>query len=146
MLAVHAAVSAWLFDCVLATARALAQTTSSLAFTRRVRLTTPADFQRTLKHGRRIHVELLMAVVHHSTAAMPRLGLAIVKRHVRRAHERNRIKRLAREVFRHEQISLPSVDCVLMVKAGVEQLTNSELRQQLTHLFQLVIRRCSAGC
>ena len=118
----------------------------SPSFPRRVRLTAAADFQHTLRHGRRIHVDQLMAVVHHSTAAIPRLGLAIVKRHVRRAHERNRIKRLAREFFRHQQTALPPVDCVLMVKAGVDQLSNAELQHQLSALFQLVNRRCSAGC
>ncbi len=116
------------------------------SFPRRVRLTAAADFQHTLRHGRRIHVEQLMAVVHNSASAIPRLGLAIVKRHVRRAHERNRIKRLAREMFRHQQAVLPPVDCVLMVKAGADQLSNAELQQQLSTLFQLVHRRCSAGC
>ncbi len=124
----------------------LAKPASSQAFPRWARLTAAADFQQTLRHGRRIHVDGLMAVVQKSPTAMPRLGLAIVKRHVRRAHERNRIKRLAREVFRHHRVTLPPVDCVLMVKAGVDALNNREIQERLNLLFQQVIRRCSAGC
>lgn len=123
-----------------------AQPASSAAFPRRVRLTAAADFQQTLRLGRRIHVDELVLVVHQSTTAMPRLGLAIVKRHVRRAHERNRIKRLAREAFRHQQAYLPPVDCILMVKSGVDALSNAELQHRLNTLFQQVIRRCSAAC
>ncbi|WP_407275854.1 ribonuclease P protein component [Halothiobacillus sp. DCM-1] len=139
-------VSAWLSDCRTRLPGMLAKPSSSFAFPRSARLTIATEFQRVLRHGRRIHVDELMAVVHRSDTAAPRLGLAIVKRHVRRAHERNRIKRIAREYFRHQQALLPPVDCVLMVKPGADGLSNDELRQRMESLFQLVIRRCSAGC
>jgi len=66
-----------------------------------------------------------------------RLGLAIAKRYVRRAHERNRLKRIAREAFRHMQNKLIGVDIVVM--SGKMALTsdNAILNQQLVKLLTL---------
>ena len=43
----------------------------------------------------------------------PRLGLTVAKKHLKRAHDRNRIKRLVRESFRLSQHNLPSCDLSL---------------------------------
>ncbi len=40
------------------------------------------------------------------------------QKNVKRAHERNRIKRLAREYFRLHQHELPSMDFVVLVRRG----------------------------
>lgn len=72
----------------------------------------------------------------------PRLGLAVAKRFVRRAHERNRIKRLVRERFRQLRRQMPGVDMVLLVKAGVEHLDNEGLNAQIDQLMRKVAARC----
>lgn len=50
---------------------------------------------------------------------------------MRRAHERNRIKRLARESFRLHQQQLALIDIVVMPKLGIETVSNADLTQQL---------------
>ncbi|EPF81712.1 ribonuclease P protein component [Acinetobacter rudis] len=60
-----------------------------------------------------------------------RLGLVVAKKKVRRAHERNRIKRLARESFRLNQQHIDMLDIVVMPKVGIETISNAELHQQL---------------
>lgn len=40
------------------------------------------------------------------------------QKHVKRAHERNRIKRLTRESFRLRQHELPAMDFVVVAKKG----------------------------
>lgn len=56
-----------------------------------------------------------------------RLGLVIAKKNVRKAVQRNRIKRQAREVFRQLPIRQPTLDVVLLARRGIDQLDNAQL-------------------
>ena len=70
----------------------------------------------------------------------PRLGLTVAKKHLKRAHDRNRIKRLCRESFRLSQRRLPSYDFVIVAKQGIGRLDNRTLWQILDKLWQRHIR------
>ena len=69
-----------------------------------------------------------------------RLGIVVAKKKVRRAHERNRIKRIARESFRLNQQAIASLDIVVMPKIGIEDISNAELHQQLKFAWQKLNR------
>ena len=69
-----------------------------------------------------------------------RLGIVVAKKKVRRAHERNRIKRLARESFRLHQQQIDLLDIVVMPKIGIEVISNAELHQQLQMAWQKMQR------
>ncbi len=60
-----------------------------------------------------------------------RLGLAVARRHLRRATARNRVKRLIRESFRRHQELLRGLDLVVMVRPGLEAVDNAELFRSL---------------
>ncbi|MBP7217585.1 MAG: ribonuclease P protein component [Acinetobacter sp.] len=76
-----------------------------------------------------------------------RLGLVVAKKKVRRAHERNRIKRLARESFRLHQAQFNAdIDIVVMPKLGIEAITNQELHQQLDFAWQKLQRLAKKHC
>ncbi|GAB3053559.1 hypothetical protein GCM10027155_19920 [Acinetobacter apis] len=60
-----------------------------------------------------------------------RLGIIVAKKKVRRAHERNRIKRITRESFRLNQNHLELLDIVVMPKQGIDTVSNEELHKQL---------------
>ena len=57
-----------------------------------------------------------------------RIGLAIPKKKARRAIDRNRIKRLAREAFRQSLIKL-SADLVIKLDTPIGKKTNNRLRE-----------------
>ncbi len=69
-----------------------------------------------------------------------RLGLAISKRNVKLAVQRNLIKRITRESFR-QQVALPNLDVVVMARVGVNLLTKNELRQCIDELWQQLAKR-----
>ncbi|WP_333664025.1 ribonuclease P protein component [Acinetobacter sp.] len=70
-----------------------------------------------------------------------RLGIVVAKKKVRRAHERNRVKRLARESFRVHQAQFNAdIDIVVMPKMGIEAISNQELYQQLDFAWQKLQR------
>jgi ribonuclease P protein component len=69
-----------------------------------------------------------------------RLGLVIAKKNVRLAVHRNRIKRIAREIFRTLPSSEPPMDVVLLARRGLGQLDNAALSSILLRQWQKLVR------
>ncbi len=111
---------------------------------KRARLLKPAEFKHVFDDPVRISRNGIVVLARQNTLGYARLGLAISKRHVRRAHERNRLKRLARESFRQHAIRACPLDCVVLSRPGVERLDNAELRAALDQAWQRLTERCDA--
>lgn len=69
-----------------------------------------------------------------------RLGLAVAKKRARRAVDRNRIKRVARESFRERRAALGSRHVVVMNRDAAKGATAAELRAALDTLWNKVLR------
>lgn len=101
------------------------------------RLRASAEFQAVFKAGRRLSSPHLKLHAHvRAEATAPRLGVAVSKKVDKRAVGRNRIKRLAREVFRGQCGTLPAGDYVLIAQPGAAKLESGELQAQLLHLLE----------
>jgi len=71
-----------------------------------------------------------------------RLGLAIARKHIKKAVGRNRIKRLARESFRQNQHLLAGFDIVVTLRRDASRLDNETIRQSfIKHWQRLVTNR-----
>lgn len=115
-------------------------------FNRESRLLTPGHFQSVFKKPIRFgsrHFTILITPTSLSDDSCKnnRLGLAIAKKRVKLAVERNRIKRLVRESFRLNQHDLPAIDMVVMVKSGIDQLNNPAINLELTKIWRKIIQR-----
>jgi len=67
-----------------------------------------------------------------ASARMPaRLGMAVAKKTAKRAVDRNRLKRLARESFRQHKHSLAGFDIVLLARHASVSANNQELLKSL---------------
>lgn len=71
---------------------------------------------------------------------VPRLGLIISKKSIKRAVDRNRIKRTIRESFRLCQSRLNGLDVVIMSRAGLGELSGPELRAVLDKHWDALAR------
>jgi ribonuclease P protein component len=69
-----------------------------------------------------------------------RLGLVIAKKNVRRAVDRNRVKRVARESFRHHREGLGDLDIVVLARKGVGDLDNAALHALFADMWRRLIR------
>lgn len=111
---------------------------TQFAFGHNRRLRCASDYKQVFDHTIfKIHQPafLLLATVS-AHGQQRRLGLVVAKKKVKRAHERNRLKRLMRESFRLHQHHLYGLDIVILPKVGSDQVVNSNLHQQL-HLSWL---------
>lgn len=115
-------------------------------FNRESRLLTPGQFQyvftKPIRFGSR-HFTILITPTNltEDSDKNNRLGLAIAKKRVKLAVQRNRIKRIIRESFRLNQHDLPAIDMVVMVKSGIDQLDNKEINQELEKIWRKIIQR-----
>lgn len=107
------------------------------------RLTKPREFERVLSGGNRIKAwsgrfDLKYTLNELGTA---RLGYVVPKRYTPLATERNRLKRLIREAYRHLRCRLPAVDIVTRQIAPVTNPHDPDLNQELEALFFLFVSR-----
>ncbi len=77
----------------------------------------------------------LLLLARHNELAHPRLGLVVAKRHVNKAVDRNRMKRLIRESFRINQHRLVGVDIVVLVRPGLAQQSNQVVFDSLMAIW-----------
>jgi len=110
-------------------------------FSRQKRLLTGKDYKQVFDNARRVGNPYWTVYGFAHKESTARLGLAIAKKTVRRAHERNRLKRLSREAFRQMQAQLMGVSLVVMAGKAAEAADNATLTQQLIKLFTLFTPR-----
>lgn len=101
---------------------------------------TPLQFKNVFEQPFRASTPEITLLARQNNLVHPRLGLTVAKKHLKRAHDRNRIKRLVRESFRLSQHRLPAYDFVFVAKKGIGQLDNAMFLQQLEKLWQRHIR------
>lgn len=128
-------------------------TFSDQRFSRQHRLLTPAEFKAVFDHNhyKASHKHLLLLArkraepahdgihdgIHDGTGVealrppVARLGLVIAKKHVRRAVDRNRVKRQLRDSFRLHKQNLIGLDIVALARPGLGALDNTALRAMI---------------
>jgi ribonuclease P protein component len=116
----------------------------------RAHIRRPAEFEQAYAEGFRLRGNgpgrtPLGLVCRPNGLDYPRLGLAIARKILPRAVDRNRVKRLVREDFRHNQQRLPAADLVIYGQPGLGKADAALIRQTLAEFWLKVIDRC-AGC
>ncbi|CAM3503490.1 ribonuclease P protein component [Shewanella pealeana] len=102
---------------------------------------TPAQFKSVFtKPIKASSAEITLLAIPNSEQH-PRLGLTVAKRYVKKANQRNRIKRIIRDNFRLHQHDLPAVDIVVLVRNGVLDMENAELKNLVEKLWRKLSRR-----
>ena len=104
-------------------------------FPRSTRLTRAADYRSVFQANTRISDDCFTLLYAKAGTGHSRLGLAVAKKQIKRAVDRNRLKRLIRESFRLHQKRLPEVDVVVMVRYKILQLSNRDIFERLHNLW-----------
>ena len=111
-------------------------------FGRDLRLLKPAEYKRVFDGSIRVATRYLTLLARPNDLGHPRLGLAISRKSVKLAVNRNQIKRQVRESFRLNQELLGGIDVVIMARGGVETWDWQELRATLEGKWRELRKRC----
>ncbi len=114
----------------------------SYPFTQQKRLLKAQEYRQVFDQASyKISDRHMLILATANQFGQSRLGVIIAKKNIRLAVNRNRIKRLLRESFRHQTQFPISVDLVVMARSGINDLSNTELRQLLECQWQRLIKR-----
>jgi ribonuclease P protein component len=111
-----------------------------LGFSKKNRLLLPNEYKFVFKNGRKLQSLCFVTICCVNGKDHARLGLAIAKKNVRLAHDRNRVRRIVRETFRHYQGALKGFDIVVMAQKALEEGNNDLLRQELNKQWQSLVK------
>ncbi len=112
-----------------------------VSFGKSKRLLNANDYSRVFDSpdAKASHKHLLL-LARINDGPQHRLGLVIAKKHVRTAVQRNRIKRVSREFFRHLPTMEHHLDIVLLARPGLGRLDNAQLSSILQQQWQKLTR------
>ncbi len=114
-------------------------------FQKCARLLKAEEFSRVFDRPLRSRDRFFIVLARDNANAAPRLGLAISKKHARRAVSRNRIKRIIRESFRRHRVNLANADYVVMATAQADKASNRQLFSSLQRHWHNIRQQCAAS-
>jgi ribonuclease P protein component len=120
---------------------ALAARVAGFAGTRRLRRSS--EFGRVFADPLRSSDIYFTVLARANELDRARLGLAISRRAASRAVDRNKLKRLARESFRHRD-DLPAADFIVLARPGAARADKATLRESLDRHFTRLASRAGA--
>lgn len=97
------------------------------------RLLTPAQYQAVFNSAQRSSDRNFLVLAKENRLAVARLGLAISKKRVPRAVDRNRIRRLIRESFRNSKANLSGMDIVVLAQKDIDFKNGDNIHKSLLH-------------
>jgi len=110
-------------------------------FPRSARLLTAADYACVFKKNQRFSDRYWTILVHADKSCPAKLGLAVAKKRAKRAVDRNKIKRIARESFRTSQHKLTGLQLVVMNRDAATNASTLALRQSMDSLCRKIIAK-----
>ncbi len=104
------------------------------------RIKDPADFRRAFDRKRSVSDAVLIVYGAENGLDHARLGVSVSRKRVRKAHDRNAVKRLIREAFRLSKAELPpGVDLIVLPRGS--KPTFEAVRGSLPSLARDAARR-----
>lgn len=115
----------------------MAEKTADRRFPRSMRILSSREYGHVFEAACfKIHGKGLLALACPNSCGHVRVGLVFSRKNMKRAVDRNLLKRLTRESIRLRQHRLPAVDIVVLSRRGVTELDRTALAQQLSGMWR----------
>ena len=112
-------------------------------FARHQRLTQASEFSLVFKDPHKKCGDANMLVLaRKNNNSHARLGLAVAKKHLKKAVARNYFKRVIREIFRQHQKELHGFDIVVVARAGSAQISKADFNLSVQNIWRGLIIKC----
>jgi ribonuclease P protein component len=112
---------------------------------RRHRFAVQGSFGPVLRSPQKVRGALATVHVAQGHPGISRLGIALTRRLVPSSVQRNRVKRLAREVFRLHPVKHAGLDLVIALREKLTAEGVEKLGVDLRTSFDEALRKASAG-
>ena len=113
----------------------LNRSNTSVSRAKKMRLDNSLDFLNCFLKGKRTYSHAFMIQYLENDLEYGRLGIRIAKKKIKKAVERNRIKRIAREVFRKGRFN--GIDMVLVLR-NEKKYEYERCYEQINEIFKTV--------
>ncbi len=111
-------------------------------FPKELRLNRAAEYKAVLSKAKyNVSCRYLLIFAIDNSLSNPRLGVIVGKKHVATAVQRNRIKRVLRTSFRHNQDLLGSLDIVILARSNLGSLNNRRIAEKTFHLWRDLVNK-----
>lgn len=118
------------------------KTSGTTRFPRQHRLLSPSEFKPLFDQPTwRASSQHFLLLVSENGLAAPRLGIVIGKRRVKRAVDRNLLRRLMRESFRHRTMELSGLDVVILVRADLHHPDKRLIAEELGKVWTKLLAK-----
>ncbi|PJE07477.1 MULTISPECIES: ribonuclease P protein component [Legionella] len=101
------------------------------------RLLQKSDYDHVFAQAKKLVTPEFIVLCRINALGNARLGLAISKRMIPKAHDRNRMKRLIRETFRTTR--LPAMDVIFLARHGLAEKENKTIIAGLGKIWDKLI-------
>ncbi|MBS3954534.1 MAG: ribonuclease P protein component [Methylomicrobium sp.] len=115
-----------------------------LSFPPYLRLRKPAEYKKVFANPVKSSDSYFTLLAISNLTDSPRLGLAIAKKNIKRAVDRNRLKRTVRESFRMQQHKLSNIDIVVLARKSAVDVSPDVLRKSLEKHWLRLVNRCES--
>lgn len=105
-------------------------------FPKQHRLLCKKQYDLVFQKAKKVFCNEFLVLYRNTNHTHARLGLAVSKKSLAKAYQRNRCKRIVRESFR--QANLPEVDIIFLSRKGLDALTNQQLSDKLSKTWQKI--------
>ncbi len=124
----------------------MSELSSCLDFGRERRLLKAVEFQCVFDSClQKVGSEHFLLLATQGNYEHSRLGLIVPKKKLKRAVDRNRIKRISREVFRHQQGQLPPLDIIIMARSGLQTRESKDVADEIQQSIRRLLKRLDAS-
>lgn len=109
------------------------------SYSRKYRLASKREVQSVFAaKPKKISRQYLLVLYIPNQLTYPRLGIIAGKQHLRRAVDRNRVRRIIRESFRHEMEKLKGLDLIVLIRSSCSTVETKTLRNDIDNLWQSI--------